>query len=176
MTRNRKILYPVTVLLLATLIIISGSCNQTTGEAIKTTVSTTSPVITTTIFPDTVLPQTPAQTINNISVAETNALIQANAGNPDFIIIDVRTADEYATGHLANAINIDYSSDTFSQEISKLDRNKKYLIYCRTGVRSSGARDVMKGLGFLDINNMLDINNNKGGINEWIAEGFPVVK
>ena len=113
---------------------------------------------------------TPVQVIHNLSAAEAYALIQANNGNPDFIIIDVRTPAEYATGHLENTINIDYTSANFKQEISKQEPGRKYLVYCRSGARSAQARDVMKTMGFLGINNM------DGGITAWTAAGFQVVK
>jgi rhodanese-related sulfurtransferase len=139
----------------------------------ETTTIKTSPTVTTTAA-------SPVQTIKDITVAEAFKLVNENVGNPNFIIVDVRTADEYATGHLANAINVDFYQD-FSANIGKLDRNKTYLIYCRTGVRSSGARDIMKSLGFLKIYNMdvdssSDPGNTKGGINNWISSGYPVVK
>jgi len=112
----------------------------------------------------------PVQSVKNINVAEADALIQANAGNPDFIIIDVRTPEEFAAGHLENAVLVDYRAGNFNEEIGKFDRSKEYLIYCRTGNRSSGARDIMKEMGFLNINHM------DGGITAWLAEGLPVAK
>ncbi len=194
--RNIMRLSPVMAILPVMIVIFLGSCNaKNTGEIQDTSNITTSPVSmipttntgtitpsvsattqTGTTAPVSTSPSSTTQEIKDISVAEANASIQANADNPDFIIIDVRTADEYATGHLENAINIDLYSENFNAEIGKLDRNKIYLIYCRTGVRSSGARDVMKALGFMNINNMLDSKNNKGGITAWMEQGFPVVK
>lgn len=180
-----KILYPVLALLLL-LPFIMASCDSTaTGETQKTTTTTiTSSPVTTTIAetippittspvsttPDTTPSSTPERVINNITPAEAYTLIQDNADNPDFIIIDVRTPDEYAQGHLENATVIDYRSENFTIEISKLDRFKKYLIYCRTGGRSAGARDQMAALGFKDISNIL------GGITDWINQGFSVIK
>ncbi|OGN99566.1 MAG: hypothetical protein A2Y90_06245 [Chloroflexi bacterium RBG_13_52_12] len=119
---------------------------------------------------ETTSSQTPTQVVNNITVVEAYDLIQANAGNPDFIIIDVRTPEEYAAGHIENAVLINYNSGNFKEEIGKYDRGKKYLIYCRSGNRSAGARGVMIELSFRDINHM------NGGITEWLAEGLPVVK
>jgi rhodanese-related sulfurtransferase len=91
-------------------------------------------------------------------------------GHSDFTIIDVRTADEYAAGHIQGALNRDYYAQTFKEDLAKFDRNSVYLVYCRTGVRSAAARDIMQELGFTHIYNMT------GGINEWTAQGFPVVK
>ncbi len=147
--RSNKRLYLLPAFLLAISVFGSG-CNATGTETEASPLGT--------------------QTVVNINAAEAYALIQANADNPDFIIIDVRTPEEYNAGHLENAILIDYRAANFTEEISKLDRNKKYLIYCRTGNRSASARDKMKELGFLDINHM------DGGITEWLAEGLPVVK
>jgi rhodanese-related sulfurtransferase len=110
------------------------------------------------------------QQIVNVSAVEAFSLIQTNSDNPDFIIIDVRTSAEYDSGHIENAVLVDYNSANFREEISKYDRDKKYLIYCRTGRRSAGARDIMEELGFSYIYHM------DGGITEWVAEGFPVVK
>lgn len=172
--------YTVPLLLTVILSLAIGGCNSAVTD--ETPVIATSPVasnitpaavkttpaaITT---PATTPPQTPGQIISDISTAEAYKLIQANGNNPDFIIVDVSTADEYAQGHLENAVLVDYRADNFREEIGKLDRNMKYLIYCRTGMRSAGARDVMKGLGFLDVNNM------EGGITDWTAQGYPVVK
>jgi rhodanese-related sulfurtransferase len=97
-------------------------------------------------------------------------LIQNNKVNLDLIIIDVRTPDEFNGGHLANAININYYSPEFKSNIDKLDRNKEYLIYCRTGVRGTGATQIMIDLGFTRVYNLA------GGIVQWIDAGYPTLK
>ena len=104
------------------------------------------------------------------SADEAYALIQDNADNEDFIIIDVRTPEEYAEGHIEEAINLDYNSDTFRDDIGLLDRDKTYFIYCRSGRRSAGALEVMQGLGFGKVYHLT------GGILTWEAAGLPVVK
>lgn len=115
-------------------------------------------------------PTTAPQIIEDIAIGQAYALIQDNQGNPDFAIIDVRTAEEYANGYIRTAINSDYYSATFTDELNRLDKDKAYLIYCRTGRRSASALDIMKGLGFGEVYNML------GGILQWEAEGLPIVK
>lgn len=97
-------------------------------------------------------------------------LIQENRNNADFVVLDVRTVAEYNEGHLENVINIDYYGDTFSDEINALDKNKTYLVYCRSGVRSAGAVEIMKGLGFRQVYNMT------GGIIQWQQDGLPIVE
>jgi len=113
---------------------------------------------------------TPVQTIENITTQEALTLIQENEGNADFVILDVRTAREFDEGHLENALNIDYNSGTFQNELKQLDKNKTYLVHCKSGVRSRGAVDIMEGLGFSEVYNML------GGISQWQAEGLPTTK
>jgi len=111
--------------------------------------------------------ETPPQIIEDITPQEAFALIQ---DNPDLVIIDVRTPEEFAEEHIEDAINLDYYSETFQDELDKLDRDTTYLIYCRSGGRSRNALDIMAGLDFGEAYNMLD------GINEWVAEGLPTIQ
>jgi rhodanese-related sulfurtransferase len=108
--------------------------------------------------------------VYDITTDKAYDLIQENAGNPDFVIIDVRTAEEYDGGYIEGAINIDYYSEDFSAQLEMLDKDMTYLIYCGTGRRSAGARDIMAELGFREVYNM------SGGIMEWEAKGLPVVR
>lgn len=114
--------------------------------------------------------KTPSQIIGDITVQETFDLIEREQDNPDFAIVDVRTPAEYADGHLENAVNINFRADDFEDRVDELDKDKTYVIYCRTGVRSAGARDTMERLGFSEVHNVLD------GITGWVDAGFPVVK
>jgi rhodanese-related sulfurtransferase len=100
------------------------------------------------------------QTIENITPKKAYNLIQSyREGCPcrrkDFVIIDVRTPEEYADGHIENAINLDYYFKAFEDELNKLDKNKTYLIYCRSARRSGMALDTMKAVGFTKVYNML---------------------
>ncbi len=113
---------------------------------------------------------TKAQLIKDISPKEANELMQKNKTNPKFIIIDVRTPQEFAEGHIENAINIDFRAASFEAEISKLDRNKTYLVYCRSGNRSRGALEVMAKLDFKEVYHLLP------GIIGWQNDSLPVVK
>ncbi len=67
------------------------------------------------------------------------------------VIIDVRTPAEFAEGHLDGAVNIDVQSADFDARISALDPDGSYVVYCRSGNRSSQAIDRMTGLGFTDM-------------------------
>ena len=110
------------------------------------------------------------QVIEDVTSEEAYALIQDNKDNQNFVIIDVRTPEEYADGHIEEAINFDYYSEAFRDELNKLDKDKTYLIYCRTGKRSRAAADIMQELGFGNGYNML------GGIVQWEAVGLPTVE
>jgi rhodanese-related sulfurtransferase len=114
--------------------------------------------------------ETPTQTIKDITAQEAFDLIQDNRNDPDFVILDVRTAAEFAEGHIENAENIDFYAATFRDELDNLDKSQTYLIYCQSGNRSGQARDIMAELDFEEVYNVL------GGILDWQAEGLPTVK
>lgn len=69
-------------------------------------------------------------------------------------VIDVRTPAEFATGHLDGAINIDWEGPTFADEVSALDPNGTYLLYCRSGNRAGQAKAAMESLGFTNLTNL----------------------
>ena len=102
----------------------------------------------------------------NLNVAEFSAKSQ-EAG---VISLDVRTAGEFAEGHLVNALNINVESGNFEAEIANLDKNATYAVYCRSGRRSAVAVDLMKKSGF---NNLYNLD---GGVIDWSASGLPLVK
>ncbi len=106
----------------------------------------------------------------NITTKEAYDLIQNNIENPDFIILDVRTQDEYNSGHIENASMLDFYDESFEDDLDQMDKNKTYLVYCRTGNRSGRATDIMVELGFTDVYNML------GGIVQWNEDGYKTVK
>jgi len=91
-------------------------------------------------------------------------------GSPSFVILDVRTQEEFNTAHIEGAINIDFYSSDFKEQLAKLNKSKTYLVYCRSGVRSSKAAKIMEKMGFTKIYNM------KGGIIKWEKENLPLVK
>jgi len=106
-------------------------------------------------------------TPGNVGPREAASLMREYAGNPDFAVIDVRTPGEFAQGHLDGAKLIDYRAPGFRKQVAELDRKKTYLIYCRTGNRSTGALGIMKELGFGNVYHL------DGGIEQWRAEGLP---
>ena len=76
----------------------------------------------------------------------------------NLILLDVRTAEEYSSGYIPNSINIDVLSSDFKSKIELLDKNKEYLIYCRSGNRSTIASSIMATNGFIKIYNLNNAN------------------
>lgn len=86
------------------------------------------------------------------------------------VVLDVRTPEEYKEGHLKNAVLINYYDSTFSDQVSRIDKNKPVYVYCRSGKRSSGAQKIMQDQGFKKVVNL------NGGIQAWEKSGLPVEK
>lgn len=93
----------------------------------------------------------------------------AKIAEPGVVVLDVRTAGEFAEGHLENAINIDVEGGQFDAGIAQLDKTKTYAVYCRSGRRSGVAVGKMSDAGFTSLFNL------NAGITDWQSQGFPVV-
>ncbi|MBK8550733.1 MAG: rhodanese-like domain-containing protein [Ignavibacteria bacterium] len=87
-----------------------------------------------------------------------------------YILLDVRTPDEFKSGRLKGASNINFYEETFEDEIDKFDKRKKYLVYCRSGNRSRQAMFLMRDLGFDEVYNL------ENGIISWDDHGFQIEK
>jgi rhodanese-related sulfurtransferase len=79
---------------------------------------------------------------------------------PEVVILDVRTPMEFKEGHIEQAQLIDYNGRNFETEIAKLDKSKKYLVYCKSGGRSASASEILTKKGF-------KVFNLDGGISSW---------
>jgi rhodanese-related sulfurtransferase len=108
-----------------------------------------------------------AQETKKISV---DGFEQKLNSTPDKIILDVRTPEEYAEGHLKNSVLIDYYRDDFKQQLAKLDKNKTVFVYCRSGKRSGAATELLTELGF---KNVYDLT---GGFTAWSEANKSVEK
>ena len=80
------------------------------------------------------------------------------------ILIDVRTSDEFAAGHIEGAIHLDYFGDDFLEQLEALDTSKNILVYCRSGRRSIRVCTLLKNSSFEEDT----IFNLNGGILEWL--------
>lgn len=108
--------------------------------------------------------------MHNITVQQADSLIKARADNPDFVILDIRTPAEFDNGHIENSEMLNIFSKKGKRAIFKLDKEKSYLIYCRSGVRSGNLLKKMKNRDFNEVYNML------GGIKAWTKEGYKLIE
>ncbi len=92
---------------------------------------------------------------NNYTIIDKEEDLKNIINDDSVIIIDVREKEEYEKGHIKNAIHIEVIAKDFNKNISELDKNKKYLLYCRSGRLSSIASEIMHKSGFKDVNNSL---------------------
>ncbi|WP_236614059.1 rhodanese-like domain-containing protein [Nafulsella turpanensis] len=97
----------------------------------------------------------------NIKAEEFKNMIEEN---PNMEILDVRTAGELAQGIILGASNIDIMDSKFADKISKLPKDKPYMVYCRSGARSAQACEIMSGKDFGKLYNL------SGGISRWPYE------
>ena len=89
---------------------------------------------------------------------------------PNGLLLDVRTDNEFAQGHLRGAQQIDFYRDDFADALEKLDKDQPVFIYCRSGNRSGKAAKQMKAMGFSAVYNL------EGGIGAWSKRNKPVAK
>ena len=88
----------------------------------------------------------------------------------DVVVLDIRTPEEYADGHIEGSLNIDFYGADFADRIGALDADHAYLVYCRSGNRSGQAMDLFENLGFTEVHEL------DGGILAWVQEGLPLVE
>jgi phage shock protein E len=86
------------------------------------------------------------------------------------LILDVRSADEFKSGHIAGAKNIDFTENDFEQKASELDKSRPWLVHCGSGRRSTASLEVLQKLGFKQLYHL------DGGMKAWQAAGKPVEK
>jgi hydroxyacylglutathione hydrolase len=83
----------------------------------------------------------------------------------DHLLIDVRTPEEYASGHIPGAINI--SIQTLPDHLSEIPQDETIVVYCRSGNRSAAATDILVDAGYAPVYDL-------GGIQDWVSAGYPV--
>ena len=98
-----------------------------------------------------------------ISVEEFNGF-----SDDEFELLDVRTLEEFQSGFILGATNIDFFSADFIDQIIEFDSNLNLILYCRTDNRSSKSAKILAD------NNYKNIYVIKGGIEQWIGQGNPV--
>jgi rhodanese-related sulfurtransferase len=88
---------------------------------------------------------------------------------PATVLLDIRTPDEFAAGHIAGAANVDFYAADFNAQLDSLDSGATYVIYCRSGNRTTAALEIFRDLGFTEVHAIA------GGIVAWEAAGGALV-
>ncbi len=102
-------------------------------------------------------------------VTPTDAAETIAAAPDDLVILDVRTPEEFAEGHIDGAVMIDFYRPDFADELAKLDPDVPYVLYCRSGNRSGQTAALMNELGFRQVDDV------DGGVLAWQDAGLPLV-
>lgn len=105
-------------------------------------------------------------TIELVSPAEVAQVIDDDPAG--LVVLDIRTPEEFNEVRLADAVNVDFYDADFADQLDGLDKNDPYVMYCRSGNRSSDAVKTMKDLGFVEVYEI------DGGIVNWYDSGFSV--
>ena len=87
----------------------------------------------------------------------------------DYILVDVRTIEEYESGHIQDAVNFDFYSESFQNDILSLDKSSSIILYCRTQNRSTKTANYLKENGYKEITVL------EGGITSWVKNGNDLV-
>jgi phage shock protein E len=108
-----------------------------------------------------------AQTKVEVNSKQVNSMLQKDK---KWIVLDVRSAEEFNSGHIKGALNIDIRQPDAFSKIDKLNKNAKYIVHCRTNHRSGMAVEHMMQSGFKNIYQMMD------GWSGWLTNNLPVQK
>ncbi len=83
----------------------------------------------------------------------------------EYILLDVRTPDEFSSGFIKKAKNLDFYSETFQNDLLSIDKSLPVVLYCRTNNRSTKTAIILKQNGFKEISVL------EGGITDWVKRG-----
>ena len=97
------------------------------------------------------------------------ALLQHQSQHPDHLyVLDVRTPQEYAAGHVPGAVNVPY--DQLASRLAEVPKDKDIVLYCKSGRRAGIAADVLAANGYKRLSHL------EGDMNAWVEKGRPVEK
>lgn len=99
--------------------------------------------------------------VNDIRIEMAAEMVKNYQENNELLILDVRNEIEYNNGCIEDAINLNYYDSNFKKMIKLMDKQKIYLVYCKSGIRSKKAVELMSGMGFKKIYHMFE------GIEGW---------
>ena len=101
------------------------------------------------------------QVLSTVSVENFSRLIS----DSEVVLLDIRTSEEYSSGYIEGAKNLDFYAADFKTKLATLDRETSYAIYCRSGNRTGQALKIMRELGFTSVADLA------GGVGAWQAAG-----
>ncbi|MCX7551890.1 rhodanese-like domain-containing protein [Xanthomarina sp. F2636L] len=108
--------------------------------------------------------ETRNENINVVTAEEMQSILELE----EVQLVDVRTPEEFSEGFIKDAQNIDFYSDTFDEDILKLDKSKPVILYCKSGRRSASCAEKLIEAGFVKVYDL------KGGITQWKHDGLGV--
>ena len=103
----------------------------------------------------------------NVTISEAEKLMKED---PKVVVIDVRTPEEFKTGHITGAKNLDFNADGFEKQIAALDKSKTYIVHCAAGGRSAQACKIIEQVKLPSVYHMNE------GFKAWEKAGKPVEK
>ena len=104
--------------------------------------------------------------VKNVGVEEFDKL----RAEKKSVVLDVRTPEEFARGHIPGAINLDFNAPDFQKKVGELDKSKTYLVHCAGGNRSARACTAMDKIAFTNLINL------EPGFRAWEKAGKPIEK
>ncbi len=106
----------------------------------------------------------------DIEPKEAFTILEKHRDDNNYVLLDIRTPKEYNEGHIENAHLLDIKSSDFEEKLKNMDKDKEYIIYCKSGMRSDKASKIMTKHGFKNVTNII------GGINKWKSKRLPIEK
>jgi phage shock protein E len=111
-----------------------------------------------------------APTQNTSNLLSPQQVAEKKGAQSNLVIVDVRTPDEYAQGHIEGALSINYYDADWSKQMDQLSKDQPIVVYCAVGGRSGKAFAVLQKLGFKEVYDM------KGGFDAWRQQNLPISK
>ncbi|MBK6348379.1 MAG: rhodanese-like domain-containing protein [Steroidobacteraceae bacterium] len=111
----------------------------------------------------------PATAAVAVAPMSQEALLEHQSSHPDhLLVLDVRTPQEYAEGHVPGAVNVPY--DQLASRLAQVPKDKDVVLYCKSGRRAGIAADVLAANGYTRLSHL------EGDMPAWIEKGRPVAK
>ena len=107
--------------------------------------------------------------LTGLSPRQFKSMLERSGNDANVVLLDIRTPREFASGHIAGAVLIDYYSSDFVDRLKALDRQKTFLIYCRSGNRTGKSLAIFEKLGFKHVFHL------EKGLIGWVSENYPLV-